>query len=145
MDLAKIRNKIFFWGLDFNIKETLNILHSDFAQVHPITPDLSTLLELLEGSNTPWRAAYFMVIIDVLKKTGYQGKIISADNYNFFLNYAEHYHINIHQEIKTLNNWKNEDYDQLLKHFVSLLIKISAIEIKTGIKFKIIVEFQREQ
>jgi len=146
MVLENIQDSFFRGVLKINIWSTKGVLKKDFHREHPIVPDISTLIRLNEESKiyTPWRAAYFMVLVKMLKNCNYVGKIISESNYQFFIDYSSNAGINIMQEIGVLNNWVNKDFDELLSNYLSLLIKISAIERKTGNLLKLSIEFNKE-
>ncbi len=122
-----VRIKFFEWVLSTNISAVKWIIKHEFA--HTIVPDLKTMIEIMDSENVPRRGAYFILLVQILRtKCNYSGKIIREEDYADFLDIAYKNQINISEEIKVLNEWTRHDYDNLLKTYLSLIIKISRFE-----------------
>lgn len=140
-----INNKFFPWVLEINYNSAKRIL-KDAAEGESFSLTFAELLKLQDStSNTPLRAAYFILLLSGLKKKQYKGRVLNDANCDELRMLAQKKQININNEIGKLNKWFDYTLEENLRTFLSLIIKIAGVEYVNKIRLEIKLEEIPEQ
>ncbi|MFS8130440.1 MAG: hypothetical protein ACMG57_00525 [Candidatus Dojkabacteria bacterium] len=117
-------------------------IYRSFPMYLPGLPDVNTSANIVNDTSQviSYRGAYFLLYMEgvgkLVKYAKYRGSVLNRDSVEEVLNKLEGSGINIVEDLEVLKKWIKHDDSELLKAYLSLLLKIQALDttLKVGIE-----------